>query len=139
MLVCSTIFNSCPKLITYLVSKIWVLMSLKISSKVFSNTVVCVVNWTNHLPITNWFIGSHKPTQFEWNGSINSTISCDIESLPYSSLIVWIIESCIYSLVCQLTIVFAFNSSHSLSTCCLGTWLCVMIVATTLTSTLSSL
>ncbi len=33
-----------PKLITYLVSKTWVLMSFKIFSEVFSSIVVCVVN-----------------------------------------------------------------------------------------------
>jgi hypothetical protein len=65
--------------------------------------------------------------------------ACDIESFLYSSLIVWTKESCIYSSVCKLTIDFAFTGSHSLSTCCSGTWLHAMATTTTLTCTLYGL
>jgi hypothetical protein len=124
---------------TYLVSKTWVLMSLKISSKVYYSNVVCVINWTNYLPIIGWFTGSSKPTQFEWNGPLNSTNVCDIKSLPYSSLIIWTKESRICSSICQSTIVFAFINLHSLSTCYSSTWLRVVTRTITLTSTLSGL
>ncbi len=62
----------------------------------------------------------------------NSTNACDIESLPYSSLITWTNESRICSSICQLVVVFAFTNSHFLSTCCFGTWLHVMTTITLL-------
>jgi hypothetical protein len=138
-LMSNTIFKSCPKLIIYLVSKTWIPMFLKISSKVFFGDIVCGVNWISYLLTTHWFISSSKPTQFEWNGPLNSTNVCDIKSLPYSSLIIWTKESRICSSICQSTIVFAFINLHSLSTCYSSTWLRVVTRTITLTSTLSGL
>ncbi len=79
----STIFNSFPKLMSYLVSKTLVLMSLKISSKVFSGNVICVVNWTSCLLVISWLIEFGKPAQFQWSGSLNSMGACDIESFVH--------------------------------------------------------
>jgi len=93
LLMFSTILNSGPKLITYLVSKTWVLMSFRISSKIFFGNVVCVVNWIGCLLIIDWFIGSGKPTQSEWSGPLTSTGVCGIESPPYNPLIMWTKES----------------------------------------------
>jgi hypothetical protein len=94
-----TIFKSCPKLITYLVSKIWVLMSLKISSKDFFGILVCAVKWTSCLLPTSWFIGFGRPTPFEWNDPFRSIGACDVESPLYNFLIVWTKESHIYVLL----------------------------------------
>jgi hypothetical protein len=112
------ILKSCPKLITYLVSKTCVLMFFKISSKIFSGNVVCVVNWITRLLVTNWLIGYGKPTQFEWSGPFNSTSACNTKSFPYNSLLIWTKESCICSSFCQSIATFAFIGSHFLNTCC---------------------
>jgi hypothetical protein len=125
-LMSGTILNSCPKLITYLVSKIRMLMFPKISSKIIFAKIICVVNWMCCLLIIGWFTSSNKPTQFEWSSLLNSISDCDIKSFPCSSLIVWTKESCIHSFVCQSVVAFAFINSHSLSTYCYRTWLCVM-------------
>jgi hypothetical protein len=50
------ILKSCPKLMTYLVSRTWVLMYPKMSSRVFSGVVVYMCKWIGCLPITNWFV-----------------------------------------------------------------------------------
>jgi hypothetical protein len=55
-------------LITYLISKTWVLMSLKISSKVFYGDIVYGVNYIGCLPIVGWFIDYGRLAQFEWSG-----------------------------------------------------------------------
>jgi len=127
-----TIFKSCPKLITYLVSKIWVLMSLKM----FFSNVVCVVKWTCCLLITNWFISYNKPTQFEWSGLFISTSAFDVELFLCDFSIK---GSHICFFICQSIANFAFVGSCALNTCCSSTWLCVMITTTTLIGTLSSL
>ncbi len=67
-LMSNTIFKNCPKLITYLISKTWVLMSLKISSKVFYGDIVYGVNYIGCLPIVGWFIDYGRLAQFEWSG-----------------------------------------------------------------------
>jgi hypothetical protein len=93
-LISSTIFKSCPKLITYLISKTWILMFFKIFSKVFFGDIVCGINWTTYLLVTDWLIGSCRLTQFKWSGLFKSTNVCDVKSFPYNSLIVWTKESC---------------------------------------------
>jgi len=134
----STIFKSCPKLIKYLVSKTWILMSFKISSKVFFGDIVCGINWIGCLLIIDWFIGFSRPNQFEWSGLFKSMDAYDIKSFPCNSLIVRTKESCNCSSVYQLIIVFAFIGSCSLKACYFGTWICV-VITTTLIGTLSSL
>ncbi len=119
-LMSSIIFKSCLKLITHLVSKTWMLMLLKISSKVFYGDVLCVVKWIGCLLVINWFTSFGKITQFEWNGPFELMGACDVELLPYNSLIVWTKESCICSFVYQLAIAFVFTNSHFISTCCYG-------------------
>jgi hypothetical protein len=133
------IFNSFPKLITYLISKTWVLMSLKISSKVFFGDLICGVNWIGFLLVICWLIGYSRLAQFEWSGLFKSTNACDVKSFPCNSLIIWTKESCNCSYVCQLVVVFAFTNSRFLITYYSGTWLHVMTSTTTLTNTLSSL
>jgi len=59
-LMSSTILMSCPKLITYLVSRTWMLMFPKTSSKIFYGIIVCVVKWTWCLSMISWFTGSSK-------------------------------------------------------------------------------
>ncbi len=137
LLMFGTIFKNFPELITYLVSKTWVLLSLKISSKFFFGNVVYVVKWTSCLWITGWLTGFGKWAQFEWSGLFNSTGACDTKSFPHNSLIIWTKESHVCFSICQSTIVFTFINSHFLNICCFGTWLRVM--TTTLTGTLSSL
>jgi hypothetical protein len=138
-LMSNTIFKSCPKLIIYLVSKTWIPMFLKISSKVFFGDIVCGVNWISYLLTTHWFISSSKPTQFEWNGSFKLEDAYDVKSLPCNSFIVWIKESCNCSFIYQSTTAFAFIDSCSLRTCFFGTWLRVVTSSTTLIRTLSCL
>jgi hypothetical protein len=99
-LMSNTIFNSCPKLITYLISKTWILMSFKISSKIFSSDIICGVNWIGCLLIASWLTNYDRLAQFEWNGMFKLTNVCDIKSLPYNSLIIWTKESHDYSYVC---------------------------------------
>ncbi len=91
-----TIFKSCPKLITYLVSKTWMLMSFKMSSKIFFGLIAYVVKWIGCLLITGWLTNFNKPTQFEWSGLFESIDACDVESPSCNSLIVWTKESHIY-------------------------------------------
>lgn len=134
-----TIFKICPKLIIYLVSKTWVQMFLKISSKIFSGDIVCGVNWTSYLLVARWFISSGRPTQFEWNGLFKSQDACDVKSLPYNSFIIWTKESYNCSFIYQSAVAFAFTSSHSLRACCFGIWLRVVTSTTTFIGTLSCL
>ncbi len=83
-----TIFKSCPKLITYLVSKTWVLMSLKISSKVFFVIVVYAIKWIGCLLVIGWLIGSSKLAQFEWSDPFKSIGAYDVKSPSCNSLII---------------------------------------------------
>ncbi len=130
----STIFKSFPKLIIYLVSKTWVPMFLKISSKVFFGDVVCGINWTCYLLVIGWLTNSGRQAQFEWNGPFKSKDAFDVKSLPYNSFIVWTKKSCNCSFIYQSTVAFAFIGSCFLKACCR-----VMTSITTLTSTLSCL
>ncbi len=112
------ILKSCLKLITYLVSKTWMLILVKISSKFFFGRVVYEVQWVGYLLVIDWLTISSKPTQFEWSGPFRSMGACDVESLPYNSLIVWIKESRICYSICKLVVIFAFTNSHFLRICC---------------------
>ncbi len=134
-----TIIKSCPKLITYLVSKTWVLMFLTFSAKFFYNNVIYVMNWISCLSVIDWLTNYGKLAQCEWCRPFNSMGVCDIESFPCSSFIIWTKESHVCFFKCQSIVIFAFISSCSFSTCCLSTWLHVMITATTLIGTLSNL
>lgn len=107
-------FQTLSQVNDILSSKTWVLMSFKISSKVFFGVMVCDVKWTCCLLITNLLIGSGKLAQFKWNGLFKSTDACNVESLPCNSLMVWTKEPCNCSCVHQSTIVFAFIGFCSL-------------------------
>jgi len=92
-LIFDTIFKSCPKLMTYLISKTWVITSFKISSKVFYGVIVYGVNWIGCLLVISWLIGYSKLTQFKWSGMFKLMNACDVESFPNNSLMVWTKES----------------------------------------------
>jgi hypothetical protein len=133
-----TIFKSCPKLTTYLVSKIWVMMSLNISSKDFFGIFVCAVKWTSCLLVTNWFIGFGKPTQFEWSGPFRSIGACDVKLPPYNSLIVWTNESHIFVILFINQLLLLIGSCY-LNTYCSSTWLHLVITTIKLIGALSCL
>ncbi len=99
-LIFNTTFKSCPKLITYLVSKTWVLISFKISSKAFYSDIVCGVNWIGCLLVASWFTDSSESTEFEWSGLFKLTNAYDIKSLPCNSFIIWTKEPHSCSHVC---------------------------------------
>jgi len=138
-LMSGTILKNCPKFMTYLVSRTLILMSFKISSKVFFGVIVSRINWTCCLLVIDWLNGSSRLAQFEWNGPFKSFDACDVESLPCNS---WWYEQRNHAFVLLFTnqvFFLAFTSFHSFKTYWYGTWLCVMATTTTLTSTLSGL
>ncbi len=139
-------YNSCPKFNVYLVSKTCLLISLRISCKVFSivtysEMIGCWFTSLVQLCTTNWLVVGllGNPAQLLCNEPSLIVASCFLTPLCCNCLIVSIKKSRRCFFYCHSSTLLILTNSLSLNTYCFNCWLRVVITSITLTSTLLDL
>ncbi len=136
--------NSCPKFNVYLVSKTCLLISLRISFKIFFIVIYfemtsCIFTSLVWLLTVGWVMVelSSNPAQLLYNEpSLIGARCCLSAPLCCSSLAISMKESHRHFSYCHSSAPLVLIGSLSLNTCCSNYWLWMVTTTTTLTSTL---